>query len=306
MTYFLLLLGLFLLYQGGEITVENVVKIGHKFQLSPAFIAAIIIGFGTSLPEFITSFLAAYHGNSGIAVGNILGSNIANILLIYALAIMFFPFSMKQNSYICTSLIYMLSSFGLLWLTSFFGNITLPIAILMLVGFASYLHYALKNTHASSPTISTDQGFSLIIFLKTILGIIFLLVGANFTIDNASLIALAFHVPQSLIAVSVIALGTSLPEISATFAAIRLKNAEIIAGNVVGSCIFNSLLVLGSSALIAPLPFAENLAQTDIWIMLGSAMVCSFFILGTPKKFWGLLGMILYLIYIGTTLKNFF
>ena len=308
MTYLLLLIGLLALYQGGEMTVNNVVKIGYKYQLSLTFIAVIIVGFGTSLPEFLTSFVAAYNQNSGIAIGNIIGSNIANILLIYAFGVFFLPFGQAKHSpYTKISFWVMFFSFLLLLIGAYIGEITYPLAIIMVMSFLAYLLYALRNKQEIGlEQVEIIEQSSWLLVLQTLIGLALLLLGAELSVTNASKIAIDFQVPESLIAISVIALGTSLPEISATIAAIRMKQGSVIAGNVIGSCIFNAFLVLGVTKLLTGnrLIYQENLIQIDIWIMLFAGLIAGLYVY--IRKMHRSLGMVglafygMYIFYIGT------
>ena len=308
MTYLLLLIGLLALYQGGEMTVNNVVKIGYKYQLSLTFIAVIIVGFGTSLPEFLTSFVAAYNQNSGIAIGNIIGSNIANILLIYAFGVFFLPFDKaKHGPYTKISFWVMMFSFLLLLIGAYIGEITYLLAIFMVMSFLAYLLYALRNKQELDlePHETITQS-SWLLILQTLIGLALLLLGAELSVTNASKIAIDFQVPESLIAISVIALGTSLPEISATIAAIRMKQGSVIAGNVIGSCIFNAFLVLGVTKLLTSnrLIYQENLIQVDIWIMLFAGLIAGLYVYARKMhRGLGVVGLAfygMYIFYIGT------
>ncbi len=307
----LLLIGLFALYQGGEMAVISCVNLSKYFKISTAFIAAVIIGFGTSLPEFMASFIAAYRGNSGIAIGNIVGSNIANILLVYALAITLSPFAIGMKPDIKINLSFMIIGFLIVSFASFaFGEITFIIALLMLLCFACYLFFSFRYSKidASEAELTDIKESSLTkSIIKTIASIILLIVGAQLTVDNAAKIATALNVPESLIATSIIALGTSLPEIVTTITATRMKLGTIIVGNILGSCIFNILAVLGFTALLIRLPIEQNLINFDIPIMLMAGLICFFYVLSNKNyRAYGIFGIMLYVGYIGRNFYYFF
>ncbi len=309
LNYILLILGLVALYQGGEMLVKGCVTLSQHFKLSAVFISAIIIGFGTSLPEFSASFIAAYRGNSGIAVGNVVGSNIANILFVFALAIALSPFSVKITRYIKFNLCFLVFSFIITYLAArLWGNISLAIALVMLAGFLIYLLISLKisgdDTEDLPETVEGQSPWR--IYTLTIVGFMLLIGGAQLTVEYASIIAQNIGVPESIIATSIIAFGTSLPEVVTIIIATRRHLGDVVVGNILGSCIFNLLAVLGFTRLIAPLPFEANLIQFDAPIMLGAGVICVLFVLMRKNyRFYGISAIISYCTYIIFNFSNY-
>ncbi len=306
--YFLLLLGLAALYQGGEFTVTSCVNLSKHFKMSVTFIAAVVIGFGTSLPEFIASFVAAYRGNTGIAMGNVVGSNIANILLIYGLAVTIMPFTVSVNKNIKINLGFMLASFVALFVIATLFNIIMWYSgVFLLIMFAFYMFFSLKSSKAtdSDALANNTQNQSLITdVMKMLGGLVLLLVGAHFVVDNGASIALAFNVPQSVIGATIIAFGTSLPEVVASITAIRMRMSAVIVGNVLGSCIFNILAVLSITAIFFPLSIDRHLISLDIPLMLFAGVMVSFYVLNRKNyRAYGVFGIVLYLSYI---VQNFY
>ena len=306
--YFLLLLGLTALYQGGEFTVTSCVNLSKHFRMSVTFIAAVVIGFGTSLPEFMASFVAAYRGNVGIAMGNVVGSNIANILLIYGLAITIMPFTVTIDKNIKINLGFMLASFVALFIIATLFNIIMWYSgIALLIIFAFYMFLSLKSSKATDSDMLMDhtQSQSLIAdIIKMIAGLALLLIGAHFVVDNGATIALAFNVPESVIGATIIAFGTSLPEVVASITAIRMRMSDVVVGNVLGSCIFNILAVLSITAIFFPLSIDRHLISLDIPLMLFAGLMVSFFILNHKNyRAYGLIGIAIYLGYI---VQNFY
>ncbi|MCH9852419.1 MAG: sodium:calcium antiporter [Alphaproteobacteria bacterium] len=306
--YFLLFLGLIALYLGGELAVTSCVNLSKYFRMSVTFIAAIVIGFGTSLPEFMASFIAAYRGNVGIAMGNVVGSNLANILLIYGLAITLMPFTVAINKSIKINLGFMLSSFVALFVIAILHSTILWYSgIGLLIMFAFYIFFSLKYSKVIGNDALADntQNYSLIIDIAKMLGgLVLLLIGAHLAVDNGAAIAKTFNVPESVIGATIIAFGTSLPEVVATITAIRMRISEVIVGNVIGSCIFNVLAVLGITATFFPLTIDRHLIFIDIPLMLFAGAIVSFYVLNRKNyRAYGAIAIGLYVIYI---VQNFY
>ncbi len=312
--YFLLLLGLFALYQGGEFTVKSCVNLSKHFRMSVTFIAAVVIGFGTSLPEFMASFVAAYRGNVGIAMGNVVGSNIANILLIYGLAIAMMPFTVSViDRNIKINLGFMLSSFVALFIiATLFSTVMWYSGATLLLMFACYMFLSLKSSKATAADMPIGETQSDVQSkasltadsVKMLGGLALLLIGAHLVVDNGAMIALAFNVPESVIGATIIAFGTSLPEVVATITAIRMRMSDVVVGNVLGSCIFNILAVLSITAIFFPLSIDRHLISLDIPLMLFAGLVVSFYILSRKNyRAYGAIGIVIYLGYI---VQNFY
>ncbi|MCO6499681.1 MAG: calcium/sodium antiporter [Vicingus serpentipes] len=279
LTITLLVLGFILLIKGADILVKGASSIAKTFGLSDLIIGLTIVSFGTSMPELIVNVMASIDGNSGIAVGNILGSNIANVLFIIGFSAIIFPLPLKSS----TVLSEIPFSIAAILLVGFLVNSELPIdtnkhelsisdGILLLFFFSLFMAYIFKLSKekeaiSSDETISYSTSKSI---LYIILGCLGLFLGGKWIVDGAVYFAQMFGLSESFIGLTIVAVGTSLPELATSAVAAYRKNTDIAVGNVVGSNIFNLLWILGISSLIKPLPFSpEN--NTDILVVLLSS-----------------------------------
>lgn len=276
MVYVLLLLGLFLLAWGGDILVSGAVSLAHKLGVSSLLIGLALIGFGTSTPELLTSLLAVYKGSDGIAVGNIIGSNIANILLVLGAAAVIRPVTFSMASFKRDAFFLGLSSLLLtgtvcVGYVSFLGGVVLT-GVLVFYVIYSYRKEKIKavlsdnETEHPAPqqTKRTALFFSV---LKTLLGIGLTLLGAKLLVDHAIILARQFEISEAVIGLTIVAVGTSLPEL-ATSVLSAFKGANAVAfGNVVGSNIYNALFILGVTAIFVPVSIPGGL-EWDIILML--------------------------------------
>lgn len=267
----IVLLGFFLITKGADFLVDNSSSFARKHGISPLVIGLTIVAFGTSLPELFVNVVAALNQNSAIAVGNVIGSNIANIGLILGAAATIQVLRLKKST--VTMEIPFMLFVSMLFIALSFKNgffeigtnlIGLAGAIILLAFFLIYLFYIVKNAQAEHEKEKRlDREFakeipkikkptlSLIFFI--IVGFVFLVVGAELLVKGSISIARFFAVPEFIIAASMIAIGTSLPELATVIVAALKKEADIVVGNIVGSNIFNISLVIGISALIHPI-----------------------------------------------------
>lgn len=283
---FLLALGFVLLIKGADWFVDGSSSVAALFGIPQLVIGLTIVAMGTSAPEAAVSISAAFSGNADITVGNIVGSNILNILIILGLSSVIVPIAVAKST-VRYEMPFMILITGLLLLLGFDGKLGLVDGIIFLVFFAAYLTYlfimAKKDKNAQQDDESIKQ-LSLpksIIFI--IIGLAMIILGSNVTVDAASKIAEMFGMDERFIGLTVVALGTSLPELFTSVSAARKGNADIAIGNIVGSNIFNILFVCGISALIVPVPFANNFVF-DVIIAIAAAvmlMLCS--IIGKHK-----------------------
>lgn len=283
---FLLALGFVLLIKGADWFVDGSSSVAARFGIPQLVIGLTIVAMGTSAPEAAVSISAAFSGNADITVGNIVGSNILNILIILGLSSVIVPIAVAKST-VRYEMPFMILITGLLLLLGFDGKLGLIDGIIFLVFFAAYLTYlfimAKKDKNAQQDDESIKQ-LSLpksIIFI--IIGLAMIILGSNVTVDAASKIAEMFGMDERFIGLTVVALGTSLPELFTSVSAARKGNADIAIGNIVGSNIFNILFICGISALIIPIPFASNFIF-DVIIAIAAAvllMVCS--IIGKHK-----------------------
>lgn len=278
-----LLGGLVLLGFAGEATLRGAVGLAQRLGISPAVIGLTVVGFGTSLPELMVCVEAALNGAPDIAIGNIVGSNIANILLILGVGALIFPLACDPRS-IRRDGFAMLVATGLCVVLAVLGEIRPWIGVAMVVSLITYLGWSYKHDrdHRDAATElhereaedlpEAPQKIS-VNLLYILVGLVGLTGGASLLIDGATGLAREFGVPESIIGLTMIALGTSLPELFATVIAALRGHGDVAVGNVLGSNLFNILGTLGATAAIEPLSFAVDIQSIDVWVMLAATVV---------------------------------
>jgi len=305
MEYFYSLLGFVILIISGKYLVSGSVSLARFFKLSTLVIGVTVVAFGTSAPELIVSLQAALKGHPEIAVGNVIGSNISNIALVLGITSMLVPMSIKRNSIridwpvmmIVSLLFYVFARNGLL---SRMEGVAL---ILLLIGYVVFsISYSKRQNARKEERIETPKfslPFAIALVIISCSGLVF---GANLLVDNASIIARDLGVSERVISVSLIAVGTSLPELTTSVMAAIQKEMDISVGNIIGSNIFNILSVLGITSLVKPIEVTPLMISIDIVWMLGISLLL--FVLMYPFKkpklarFDGLVLFLVYVIYI--------
>ncbi len=249
----LFMVGAVLLYYGADFLILGSKSIASKFKIPPIVVGITLVAFGTSLPELIVSIIAILKGESGMVIGNIVGSNIANIGLVLAVTAIFVPivFSFKKIS---VDLYFLIFITFLPLLFMYLGDLVLWQGVCFLLLLGGYCWYLFNKDHDYEEDHS-DENLSdgLTIFLKIIFGIIGLGLGAHIFVLGAKGIAIALGVSSLVIGMSIVALGTSLPELSASIAAAKHGETGLIIGNIIGSNIMNIVAVLGFTLLISPI-----------------------------------------------------
>jgi len=315
MNYLFLLLGLATLIVGGEFLVKGGVGIAKKFSLSSLVIGMTVISFGTSSPELIVSIQAALSGNSEIAVGNVIGSNIANIALVLGITIMIFPIIVGRNSKVLDWPMMMLASvlFFAFAYDGILSRIEGGILFTMLIVFTTHLirgsrkaskaeveefeELVEEHVEEKHPSMVKSVGFLL-------LGLVGLYFGATWLLEGAVNIATEFGMEQRVIGITIIAFGTSVPELVTSGVAAFRKETDIALGNLIGSNVFNIMSVIGITAMIKPIPVSESIINYDMIWMLGiSLLLLPLMLIG--KKMGKLKGVMLfgtYVVYILTLL----
>lgn len=298
--------GMYLLFKGGDWTIDSAVFIAKRFGISPLLIGFTIVAFGTSLPELIVSVNANLSGLPGIALGNVIGSNIANILLVIGVTA-FFSTLIAIPREIMRDMIMMLVASVLMVSLMLYGSITFLSGALMISVLIAYVVY--QYVMASKGKIKVEDVeapvyksfFHGLIFL--IFGLAAISIGAEFLVRGAKISATIIGVPEAVIGLSIIAIGTSLPELSTCVIAAIKKQSDIVIGNIIGSNVFNILMIIGATALIKPIAkesIDPEILNLDIWVMLGVAIMFSFILL-TYKKITRPIGFVFvfgYVLYI--------
>lgn len=264
LTYVFLIIGFIILIKGADLLVDGSASIAKKLNISNIVIGLTIVAFGTSAPEFIVNIFASINGNSEIAIGNILGSNIANILLILGISAVIFPLTAKKNTVLKEIPLSLLAILVLGVIANdrlidggVFSGITRIDGIVLISFFIIFLYY-IFGIVKNDEKIDGDE-IKVFSYAKSVtfilLGLTGLIFGGKWIVDGAVKIAELFNISQSLIGLTIVAIGTSLPELATSAVAAYKKQSDIAIGNVVGSNIFNIFWILGVSAIIRPLPF---------------------------------------------------
>ena len=299
--YILVAGGLVALLAGGEALVRGAVAVAQRAGLSPLVIGATLVGFGTSAPELFTSLDAGLRGADGIAVGNVVGSNIANILLILGLAALIRPVVIPGPARIreMPMLAIATGAAGVLMMDGALGRWD---GALLFAGLLTYLTLALVTGRAQPADVEVGAvPQSLAVALgSALIGLVLIILGANWLVDGASGIALALGVPETVIGLTLVAVGTSLPELVTSVVAARRGHGEVALGNVLGSNIFNLLGILGLTALITPLEVPARIISGDNWAMAAvTAALCALCLWGRPMgRLPGAVLLLAYLAYV--------
>lgn len=273
MEYLQLLGGLILLLASANFLVKGGVSLAERFKISPLVIGMTVIAFGTSAPEFIVSLSAAIKGNPEIALGNVIGSNIANIGLILGITALILPIPVQKASIKNDGPMMLLASllFIIVSMNGIIGRIEGLIGFLILGSYTIWMIRASrkKDTPAEKPKLTPLVSILYIVFASAGLAI-----GANLLIEGASAIAIQFGVSQKVIGVTIVAFGTSVPELAASVVAAFKKQTDISVGNIIGSNLFNILCVIGLSSVIQPITVDFELFRSDfIWMFIFSILV---------------------------------
>ena len=272
--------GLALLAVGGELLVRGAVGMAARLGISPLLAGLTIVGFGTSMPELATSVQAALAGSPGIAMGNVVGSNIANILLVLGVSALIVPLAVNPASFARDSLA-MGGSALLATGAVLLGVIGWLPGVVLIAALVGYIWWAYKSESAApcpegarheaeveDHPVPPNTG-PVVLVGMIIAGLAAAVFGAGYLVDGATVIASAAGVSESVIGLTVVAIGTSLPELIACVVAVLRKHGDVALGNVVGSCIYNLCGILGATALITPIAVPDEIAGFDIWVMLG-------------------------------------
>jgi cation:H+ antiporter len=239
--------------------------------MSPLLIGLTIVGFGTSAPELLVSVQAALAGQPGIAIGNALGSSVANILLILGTAAVISPLLLPFGA-LWRNLGFMLLACAAIWVMLLDGTVSRLDGALLLAGLAAFLVTALRTSEPASDT-GTDAPMPVWkATAMTLGGLVALVVGAGLLVDSATGIARTFGISEAVIGLTIVAVGTSLPELATSIVAAVRRQTEIAVGNVVGSNIFNIFGILGTTAMITPIPADARFATADMPWVAGTAV----------------------------------
>ena len=280
MEYIILIVSLAGIVFGADFLVAGAVSIARKFKVSDFVIGAAIVGVGTSMPELVVSFIGAVNGNADVAIGNVVGSNIFNVLGILGLTAVLFPVAVDRKNMrfeipLCIGVSVLLT----LLVFNFFNGASATIGrvdgVILLLLFAFFMWFSFRRDRKDAPVEESAQEDSTPLWkaiLKVVGGLALLITSCDFFVDNAVLIAKSFGVNDAFISLTLIACGTSLPELAASLAAAVKKNTQLALGNIVGSNIFNITLILGLSSQVMPLT-SSGITIIDYLVMIGASVL---------------------------------
>ena len=305
MVYLILVLSLIGIVWGADMLVSGSVAIARRLRVSDFVIGAAIVGIGTSMPELVVSFCGALEGNADVAIGNVVGSNIFNVLGILGLTAMFFPVAiynknMKFEIPFCigVSLILIVLVFNFFnGSAASIGRIDGLVLILLFVGYMWYSFIRDKRNPEPTEQAEEDTTPMWLAITKVLAGLAILIFSCDTFVDNAVIVARKFGVNDAFISLTLIACGTSLPELAASVVAAFKKNTQLALGNIVGSNIFNILLILGVSSQVMPLS-SVGITWVDYVVMIAAAIVPLLFgFRGKIGRVGGALMLISFVIY---------
>lgn len=311
MTIILFVVGFLLLIKGADFLVSGASALAFRFGIAPLVIGLTIVAFGTSAPELVVNLLSSISGKTDIAIGNIIGSNIANVLLILGVSAIIYPLSVQKSTVwkeipfalLSVVVVGLMASDALIDGAS--ASVLARIDGLVLVSFFIIFLYYIVGIAKQAPAESAEIPQSMTTYRSALLifgGFTGLVIGGKWIVDGAVVFAQGLGVSESLIGLTIVAIGTSLPELATSVVAAYKKNTDIAVGNIIGSIIFNMFWILGLSATIAPLPFAPALTF-DILVNLGTTLLLFFALFvgkkHTIEKWQGVVFVLLYIAYIG-------
>ena len=305
------LLGLIVLLVAGDLLVRGAVNFSLKIKI-PAFIVSLtVVALGTSAPELLVAIRAILDNSPGIALGNVVGSNIANVFLVLGIPALIAGINTRECNTRKNYVFMMIATIIFLSL-AFIGNFSLPQGILLLVLLILFLLITARDTLKMQDKISnlevenTDPNlvfWKITLFLS--LGFIGLPIGADILVTNASLIAKSYGLSDEVIGLTLVALGTSLPELATTLMAALRKQADVALGNVIGSNIFNLFAIVGITTMFGDIPIASSFFNFDFWIMFGAGVVLFPFVYMRVNinRLWGAFLTLTYVGYLYLTVQ---
>lgn len=279
MEYLILLISLLAIVWGADNLVNGSVAIARRYKISDFVIGAVIVGIGTSCPELVVSAYGAFQGNVDVAIGNVVGSNIFNILGILGITALLYPVSVsRENRRFELPVCIFVSVLITLLAFNFFNGNAISIGridgALLLLLFAAFIYISFlrdkRNNKASAEVVETVSEKLVVSIAKVVIGLGVLVTGCHFFVEEAVVIATKWGVNEAFISITLIACGTSLPELAASLAAAFKKNTQLALGNVVGSNIFNITFILGISSQISPLT-GGGITLVDYVVMIAAA-----------------------------------
>lgn len=278
-TIALIIGGLVVLFFGGDMLVNGAIRIAKHFGMSELLIGITLVGFGTSTPELMTTILAALDGYPGIAVGNVVGSNIANILLILGITSLVYPLVCDKKTFMRDGSFMVIASL-LLLAVCFYGSISLWTGIIFLAALFGYIGYCIsteiKNVSKEDKPV-IEKGIIAKDFGLFIVGLCLTFAGAHLLVKGSVDLAKMYGISDTIIGLTIVAIGTSMPELVASVMAAIKKKTDIAYGNIIGSNIYNILGIMGLTAIINPFEIPAQIMGFDIWVMIAATALLMVF-----------------------------
>jgi cation:H+ antiporter len=312
MTYLELAAGFIYLLMGGDLLVRGAVALARRLRVPPVVVAATVVGFGTSLPELVVSVHATRLGYPNLILGNVVGSNIANVLLVGGASAMVYPIAhddpaVRRNAGL------MIAAVGGFAVLAYVGDLSRAVGIGLLVAFVVMMVATVRSTVAEMKDGDTSTPLDWLLGIPSRLGTITLFIfagvvmlplGAQLLVDSAVTVAQRFDVPESVIGLTVLAIGTSLPELTTTVLAAMEKRSDVAIGAIVGSNTFNVLAIMGVSATLSstPIPVSARFLTMDVPVMLVTSGVLALFAWRVRPigRAGGIVMLLAYMAYLGT------
>lgn len=282
--------GITYLFFGGDLLIRGAVSLARRVRISPMLVGLTLVAFGTSAPELVVSLRATLTGHAGIALGNIVGSNIANVLFVCGLPAIIYPMSCNQRSARRDGLMMLFVSVAFVAMCMM-GPLGVRDGLVLLAGLVLFVGYSARVADKSRDAYDVEHigsvalprvlglpsgGVQIAMFV--LLGVLFLPIGAELTVHAAVEIAESLGVGEAVVGLTIVAIGTSLPELVTTVMAAIRKQSDVAVGNILGSNLLNLLAIGGAVAVTSPTPVqVEPFLGLDLWVMLGAAIVMSFF-----------------------------
>jgi cation:H+ antiporter len=282
----LLLAGFIILIKGADFLVAGASSVAKKYGISNLAIGLTVVAFGTSMPELIVSLLAALNGQNDASFGNVIGSNNFNLLFILGLAGTIYPLVVQKStvkyeipiSLLAVGVLFFLVNDQLIMdeTSNSLGRIDSVVLLLFFAAFMGYIYKTMKNTSGEDTGTSTKVYGMLVATGIVVLGLVMLIGGGKLVVDSAISIARSYGLSEKLVGLTILAAGTSLPELATSAVAAFKRNTDIAIGNVIGSNIFNVFFILGTTGLITPIPYNTAL-NVDLYVLLSSTIVLMVF-----------------------------
>ena len=304
--------GIYVLVKGGGWAIDGAVSLANYFKISPLIIGFTIIAFGTSLPELVVSVNANLKGYPGLSVGNVIGSNIANILLVIGMTCLLLPLKFKGGKQSFYDMAMLLFASALICVFMQSNVISQTLGGIMVAILLSYILFQYFQAKKGDVIVDEDETHAVYTGLLkslffTIIGLVGIALGAELLVRSAVIGATTLGVSEAVIGLTIVALGTSLPELVTCLIAAKRGQGDIVLGIVVGSGVFNILSIIGLTALISPIDLtivSDKLLQIDGWVMLGITALFALYLF-TIKKFTRLTGLVMLLVYVGFTIEQY-